>query len=308
MNNVIDYNFYPVKETEISNMSHRPIAIGVQGLANTFFAMKIPFESKEAKELNKKIFETIQYACLYESKELSKREGAYSTFQGSPASEGILQHNLWGINDEDLSGMWDWKKLKEEIKTYGLRNSMLTSCPPTASTSQILGNIESFEPMTSNLYMRSVLSGDYPQINKYMVDDLKKIGLWTDEIRDTIIINGGSIQAINVIPENIKKLYKTVWEIPQKTLMELSADRGAFIDQSQSLNLFFDKATPNKLNAAHFNGWKLGLKTSMYYCRTKPTTTAQKFTVNNKNKEQAKQEEILACSLENPGNCMACSG
>lgn len=305
MNNVIDYNYYPVKETEVSNLAHRPIAIGAQGLANVFYQMKIPFESEKAKVLNKKIFETIQYASLYESKELAKKFGAYSSFEGSPASKGILQHDMWGVKGSDL---WDWETLREEIVKYGLRNSLLTACPPTASTSQILGNYESFEPITSNLYLRSTLSGDYPVVNKYMIEDLQKLGLWNEETLNAIKANNGSLQSINGIPENIKRLYKTVWEISQKTLMSLSADRGAFVDQSQSLNLFFDDPTPNKLNSAHFHGWRIGLKTSMYYCRTRPKTKAQQFTVSVKAPEKPTEEEILSCSLENPSSCMMCSG
>lgn len=305
MNNVIDYNFYPVIETERSNKRHRPIAIGAQGLANAFFEMRYPFESKEAKDLNKKIFETIQYACLYESKELAKIHGPYETFKGSPASKGIFQHNLWGFEDDQLSGMWDWESLRKEVMEHGLRNSLLTACPPTASTSQILGNYESFEPVTNNMFMRSILSGDYPVINKYLVEDLSKIGIWSPEICKNIISNKGSIQQITGIPQELKDLYKTVWEIPQKTLMELSADRGAFIDHSQSLNLFFKDPTPNKLKSAHFYGWKLGLKTSMYYCRTPAKGEAQKFTVVPTGPTP---EQILQCSLENPESCEMCSG
>lgn len=303
LNNVIDNNYYPVKETEISNLNHRPIAIGVQGLANTFFSMRYPFESKEAKDLNKKIFETIQFAALTESKNLAKQHGPYSTFTGSPASKGLFQHNLWGLKDEELSGIWDWDALRKEVKTHGLRNSLLTACPPTASTSQILGNYESFEPVTNNMFIRSTLSGDYPVVNHHLINDLNKIGLWTPEVRNSIMNSKGSIQHIDKIPKSIRQLYKTVWEVPQKTLMELSADRGAFIDHSQSLNLFFESPTPNKLNAAHFHGWRLGLKTSMYYCRTRTKSEAQKFTV-----EVSKDVEKLLCSLETPESCMMCSG
>ncbi len=305
MNNVIDYNYYPVVETKRSNNRHRPIAIGAQGLANAFFEMRYPFESKEAKDLNKKIFETIQYACLYESKELAKIHGPYETFKGSPASKGLFQHNLWGIEDSELSGLWDWETLRKEVMEHGLRNSLLTACPPTASTGQILGNYESFEPVTNNMFTRSILAGSYPVINKYLVEDLTKIGVWSAQVYESIASNRGSVQHLD-IPQELKDLYKTVWEIPQKTLMELSADRGAFVDHSQSLNLYFKDPTPNKLKSAHFYGWKLGLKTSMYYCRTPPKSEAQQFTVSPN--VQPTPEQILQCSIDNPESCEMCSG
>jgi len=311
MNKVIDNNFYPVPETKVSNMRHRPIAIGVQGLANTFYQMKIPFDSPEASDLNNKIFETIQHAALTESNELAKQEGSYETFKGSPSSEGIFQHNMWGVDNSELSGLWDWEKLKKDVIKDGLRNSLLTACPPTASTSQILGNYESFEPPTSNIFMRSTLSGDFPVINKYLVKDLCDLGLWDEDMKDRIIFHNGSIQHITEIPDSLKRLYKTVWETSQKVLMNLSADRARFIDQTQSLNLFMVDPSTQKLGSAHFYGWKRGLKTSMYYCRSRPSSQAQKFSVsvNTQNSEKKKQEAAkLLCSLENPESCEACSG
>ena len=313
LNNVIDNNYYPVPETEVSNMKHRPIAIGVQGLADVFFTMKIPFESPEASDLNLKIFETIQYGALYESNQLAKQLGTYSSFTGSPASKGIFQHNMWNVEEKDgmISGLWDWKKLREDVLESGLRNSLLTACPPTASTSQILGNYESFEPVTNNFMSRTTLYGDCNVINKYLIKDLSDIGLWNDDMMNAILADSGSVQNIKEIPENIKLLYKTVFEIPQKVLMKLSADRGAFIDHSQSLNLYFKTAKTNALNAAHFYGWKLGLKTSMYYCRTPVVAKPQQFTVPLDVQTKLKQEKenaVLMCSLENPGNCESCSG
>jgi ribonucleotide reductase alpha subunit len=324
MNRVIDENFYPVGETKKSNFKHRPIAIGVQGLANAFFEMGYPFESVEAKILNKKIFETIQFACITESKELSKIEGPYSSFEGSPISQGKFQHNLWGLENSELSGLWDWDNLKEEVIKYGVRNALMTACPPTASTSQILGNFESFEPVTSNIFMRSTLSGDYPIINKYLVRDLEALDLWTDNVKEKLVFYSGSIQAIEEIPSNIKKLYKTVWEIPQKTLMELSADRSVFIDHTQSFNLYMTAPSVSKLTSAHFYGWKLKLKTGQYYLRSKPASKAQQFTVSTKtqNAEKKLQEEkikklqeekileqmALSCSIKNPESCDMCSG
>jgi len=311
LNNVIDNNFYPVPETRKSNMRHRPIAIGAQGLANTFFKMSYPFESDEAVDLNKKIFETIYYAALYESNILAKEYGSYETFQGSPTSQGILQYDMWGLNENDLSGMWNWKELKENIKKDGLRNSMLTACPPTASTSQILGNFESFEPVTSNIFMRSTLSGDFPVVNKYLIEDLQALGLWNNTMKERIMYHNGSIQNISEIPYHLKQVYKTVWECSQKNLMNMSRDRGYFTDHTQSFNLFMNNITPAKLNSAHFHGWKLGLKTSMYYCRSRSASQAQKFTVSvatQQMEELRLQEEVLACSRENPESCMMCSG
>jgi ribonucleoside-diphosphate reductase alpha chain len=307
MNNVIDYNYYPVPETRISNMKHRPIAVGAQGLANVFFKMGIPFESEEACEINKKIFETIYYACVFESNQLAKIHGPYETFKGSPASKGILQFDMWG--EYDLSGLWDWASLREDVKKYGLRNSMLTALPPTASTSQILGNFESFEPITNNYFIRSTLSGDYPVINKYMAEELQKINMWNDSIIERIVYHRGSIQNIPEIPSKIKEVFKTVWECSQKKIMNMSRDRGVFVDHTQSLNLYIKDINLQKLSSAHFHGWNIGLKTSMYYCRLEPVAKAQQFTVSvETQKAEQKLSEILACSRENPESCLACSG
>ena len=276
LNQVIDINYYPTKETEASNLYHRPIGLGVQGLADTFALMGLPFESEEARKLNKDIFETIYFASLTASKDLAKKNGAYFSFEGSPASQGLLQYDLWGLTEEDLSGMWDFKALKEEIKQYGLRNSLLVAPMPTASTAQILGNNECFEPFTANLYKRNTLSGEYPVINKHLVEDLVNLGLWNDEIRTKLLIENGSVINIPEIPDSLKEVYKTVWEMKGKSILEMARDRGYFIDQSQSLNMFMAEPTMSKLSSAHFYGWKLGLKTGMYYLRTKPKAQALK--------------------------------
>lgn len=306
MNNVIDYNYYPTTKTKASNLRNRPIAMGIQGLANLLFQMKLPFECDEAKNLNKEIMETIQYAGWTASMELAKNSGVtYSKFKGSPISEGLFQHNLWGINDNQLSGRWDWEELRQNIKKYGVLNSMITALPPTASTSQILGNYESFEPQNSNIFMRSTLSGDFPIINKYLVSDLLDLGLWNSNMKERIISNNGSVQNILEIPLKIKQIYKTIWEIPQKHLIDMSADRALFVDQSQSLNLFMDKPTIAKLSSMHFYAWKSGLKTGMYYFRTKAASTAQKFTVKRTIQEEQKD---LVCSIDNRDACVSCSG
>lgn len=308
MNNVIDYNYYPVPETRVSNMRHRPIAIGAQGLANVFLMMGIPFESKEACEINKKIFETIYYGAVFESNQLAKTHGAYETFEGSPASKGLFQFDMWG--KYELSGLWDWDLLREDVKKYGLRNSMLTALPPTASTSQILGNFESFEPITSNIFMRSTLSGDFPVVNKYLIEELQKIDLWNENIRERIMYHKGSVQNIPEIPVKIKQIFKTVWECSQKKIMEMSRDRGVFVDHTQSLNLYMKDITPQKLSSAHFHGWKLGLKTSMYYCRSTAAEQAQQFTVSVETQKAEKEmaAAIESCSRENPESCLMCSG
>lgn len=304
MNNVIDYNYYPVPETRTSNMRHRPIAMGIQGLANVFFEMKIPFDSEEAKTLNKEIMETVQYSGWKASMELAKELGEpYSSFVGSPASKGVFQHNMWGIKNSETSGRWDWDSLRSEIVVHGVRNSMITALPPTASTSQILGNYESFEPQNSNMFMRSTLSGDFPIINRYLVKDLAKLGLWSEDMKNAIIANQGSVQNIEEIPDWIKKVYKTIWEISQKTLLEMSRDRGLFVDQTQSLNVYMTKPSIAKLSSMHMYGWKIGLKTGLYYLRTKSASNAQQFTVS---KKQVKEE--IVCSLDNRDACLACSG
>ena len=276
LNQVIDVNFYPTPETQHSNFKHRPIGLGVQGLADTFALMGLPFESDEARKLNKDIFETIYFAALTASKDLAQTHGSYSSFEGSPASQGSLQYDLWGITENDLSGMWDFAALKQEIKQFGLRNSLLVAPMPTASTAQILGNNECFEPFTSNLYKRNTLSGEYAIVNKHLVEDLVNNGLWTDNIRMKLFLSNGSVQEIEEIPSDIREIYKTVWEMKGKSILEMARDRNYFIDQSQSLNMFMAEPTMTKLSSAHFYGWKLGLKTGMYYLRTKPKASAIK--------------------------------
>lgn len=309
MNNVIDYNFYPTPETKKSNFNHRPIAMGIQGLANVFFEMKIPFESDEAKNINKEIMETIQYAGWTASMELAKEKGiTYDTYNNSPISQGIFQHNMWNIKEDYLSGRWDWEDLRQNIKKYGVLNSMITALPPTASTSQILGNYESFEPQNSNMFMRSTLSGDFPIINKYLVKDLINLGIWNSNMKERIISNAGSIQNIAEIPIKIKEVYKTIWEIPQKHLIDMSVDRALFVDQSQSLNIFMEKPTIAKLSSMHFYSWKQGIKTGLYYLRTKSASNAQQFTVNRSVQEQKNEIDNLVCSIDNQEACASCSG
>ncbi len=283
LNKVIDRNYYPIKEAENSNLRHRPVGLGVQGLADTFIKLRLPFTSDEAKVLNKDIFETIYFAALTTSLEMAKEEGVYSSYEGSPISKGEFQYNLWGINDEDLSGRWNWTALREQIKVHGVRNSLLIAPMPTASTSQILGNNEAFEPYTSNIYTRRVLSGEFIVVNKHLLHDLVALGLWSDELKDMIMRANGSIQNITGIPQELKDLYKTVWEMSMKDIIDMSRDRGFFIDQSQSLNLFMEGATMSKLTSMHFYAWKSGLKTGMYYLRTKSAVDAIKFTLKTQN-------------------------
>lgn len=302
LNKVIDINYYPTEETEHNNKEHRPIAIGVQGLNNLFVEMRLPFESKEARDLNRKIFEHIQYNSILESCNLAEKEGPYDTYKGSPISKGIFQHNMWGITDEKTLCM-DWDSLRQKIKKHGVRNSLLTALPPTASTSQILGNVESFEVLTSNIYMRNVLSGTYPVLNRYLINDLMKLNLWNKKISDKIVSDEGSIQNVSEIPQELKNLYKTTWEVSQKVTIDLSADRAPFIDHSQSLNIFMKAPTVAKLSSMHFYGWKRGLKTGMYYLRTLGASSAEKFSV-----VQEKQQEELVCSLDNKEDCVMCSG
>jgi ribonucleoside-diphosphate reductase alpha subunit len=277
LNKVIDRNHYPVEETRRSNMRHRPIGLGVQGLADAFAIMKLPFESEAAKQLNEDIFETIYFAACEASCELSERDGPYETYAGSPASNGQLQFDLWGRTPK--SGRWNWADLKEKIAKHGMRNSLLVAPMPTASTAQILGNNESFEPYTQNLYVRRVLSGEFVQVNKHLLRDLITRGLWTEEMRMQLIAHNGSVQHL-YLPADVKELYKTVWEIKQRIVLDMAADRGAYIDQSQSLNIHMIDATIAKLSSMHFHGWQLGLKTGMYYLRTKAATDAIKFTVD----------------------------
>ena len=320
LNRVIDRNYYPIPEARNSNMRHRPIGLGVQGLADAFILMRFPFDSDEARQLNKDVFETIYYAACTASKDMAKEEGAYETFPGSPASEGKLQFDMWDVTPSDR---WEWDILKEEIKEHGMRNSLLMAPMPTASTAQILGNNECFEPYTSNIYTRRTLSGEFIVVNKHLLRDLTKLGLWDDDMKNRLIAANGSIQNIDEIPENLKVLYRTAWEIPQRAILDMAADRGAYICQSQSLNIFMENVNNSKLTSMHFYAWKKGLKTGMYYLRTKAATDAIKFTVDKKYKTQPKAEEaavaakpeemtyeqqVQACSIENGPDCEMCSG
>jgi ribonucleoside-diphosphate reductase alpha chain len=336
LNRVIDRNYYPVRETRTSNMRHRPIGLGVQGLADTFIKMRMPFTSPEARQLNKDIFETMYFAAMVASKDEAIADGPYETFKGSPLSEGKFQFDLWNIAADQLSGRWDWESLRKEVMQHGVRNSLLMAPMPTASTSQILGNNECFEPYTSNIYTRRVLSGEFVVVNKHLLLDLVNLGLWNEDVKNQLITNNGSIQNIDVIPDNIKELYKTVWEMSMRDILDMAADRGIFIDQSQSLNLFVEAPNMAKLTAMHFHAWKKGLKTGMYYLRTKAAASAIKFTVTKQSKSEVvpvtesaprpatvnaaatvssgvtvsalemSGSDQLACSLDNPDACEAC--
>jgi len=292
LNKVIDRNYYPVKEAENSNMRHRPVGLGVQGLADTFIKLRMPFTSDEAKQLNQDIFETIYFAAVTASMEMAKEEGPYSTFEGSPISKGEFQYNLWGLKDEDLSGRWDWTSLRKEVMQNGVRNSLLMAPMPTASTSQILGNNEAFEPYTSNIYTRRVLSGEFIVVNKHLLEDLVERGLWNENLKQEIMRHNGSVQSIANIPDDLKELYKTVWEMSMKDIIDMSRQRGYFIDQSQSLNLFMQDANFAKLTSMHFYAWKSGLKTGMYYLRTKSAVDATKFTLSNEKKAEPTLTQI----------------
>ena len=316
LNKIIDENFYPVEEARNSNLRHRPIGLGVQGLADAFILLKYPFESEEARKLNAEIFETIYYASMTASKDLAKVNGAYESFEGSPVSKGVFQFDMWNVTP---SSRWEWDVLKEEVKTYGVRNSLLLAPMPTASTAQILGNNECFEPYTSNIYTRRVLSGEFIIVNKHLLKDLVKAGLWNKDMRQKIMASNGSIQNITEIPQNLKDLYKTAWEISQKAIIDLAADRGAYICQSQSLNIFMENANFGKLTSMHFYGWEKGLKTGMYYLRTKAATDAIKFTVDKSVVEETaaqalsaksveEQQAAIVCSLDDPDGCEMCSG
>jgi ribonucleoside-diphosphate reductase alpha chain len=326
LNRIIDYNYYPVPEARKSNLRHRPIGIGVQGLADAFILMRYSFESEEAKILNKEIFETIYYAALTASKDLAKAEGAYETYEGCPVSQGILQFDMWGVTP---GSRWEWDILRDEIKKYGVRNSLLLAPMPTASTAQILGNNECFEPYTSNIYTRRVLSGEFIVVNKHLMRDLVRLGIWNENVKNKIIAANGSVQKIDEIPDNLKEIYRTAWEISQKALVDMAADRGAFIDQSQSLNIFMESANFAKLTSMHFYGWKKGLKTGMYYLRTKAATDAIKFTLEKSTEKIATPVEAdaaqvtsdinvevtyeqkmaeISCSLDDPEGCEMCSG
>jgi ribonucleoside-diphosphate reductase alpha chain len=300
LNKVIDRNYYPVIEAENSNMRHRPVGLGVQGLADAFIMLRLPFTSDEAKKLNQEIFETLYFAAVTASMEMAKEEGPYSSYEGSPIAKGEFQHNLWGLKDEELSGRWDWAGLRKEVKKNGVRNSLLVAPMPTASTSQILGNNEAFEPYTSNIYTRRVLSGEFIVVNKHLLNDLVERGLWNETLKQEIMRHNGSVQNIERIPSDLKELYKTVWEMSMKDIIDMSRQRGYFIDQSQSLNLFMQDANYAKLTSMHFYGWKSGLKTGMYYLRTKSAVDAIKFTLNNDKQAEPieVQEQPVAQELE----------
>jgi ribonucleoside-diphosphate reductase alpha chain len=316
LNKIIDANYYPVPEAQASNLRHRPIGIGVQGLADALILLRLPFESEQARTLNRKIFETIYYGAMTASNQLAKEYGPYQSYAGSPVSQGIFQYDAWGVQP---SSRWDWADLKKEVAHYGIRNSLLLAPMPTASTSQILGNNECFEPYTSNIYVRRVLSGEFIVVNKHLLKDLVRLNLWNDSIKNKILAANGSVQDIEEIPQDIKELYKTAWEIKQRTLLDMAADRGAFICQSQSLNLFVENPTMARLTSMHFYGWEKGLKTGIYYLRTKAAVDAIQFTVEKKAGEQftpvvradmlaatPAQTPVAACSLENP-DCISCS-
>ena len=311
LNKVIDRNYYPVPEAEYSNKRHRPIGLGIQGLADTFLMLRMPFESAEAKGLNKEIFETMYFAAMTASKDLALIEGPYETFKGSPVSKGIFQFDMWGVTPN--SGRWDWTALKKEVKKHGVRNSLLMAPMPTASTSQILGNNETFEPYTTNVYNRRVLSGEFIVVNKHLLKDLIGLGLWDESMKNKLISANGSVQGIPEIPQNIKDLYKTVWEISQKTIIDMAADRGAYVCQSQSMNIHIKDPNFGKLTSMHFHAWKSGLKTGMYYLRSSAATEAIKFTVAKAEEQQpdveaikAQNEADMVCSLDNPDECIAC--
>jgi len=348
LNRVIDVNWYPTPETKNSNLKHRPIGIGVQGLADLYAMLALPFEDDLAKKLNEDIFETIYFAAMTASKDMAKKLykdelkrlkevgsnltvdktfGAYSTFEGSPLSEGVFQFDMWGVKSNELSGRWDWDSLRREVMTYGVTNSLLLAPMPTASTAQILGNNECFEPFTSNIYKRNVLSGEFVIVNKHLVLDLIDLGLWNDEIRVMMIKENGSIQNIPQIPVNLKEIYKTVWEMKSANLIDMAADRGKFICQSQSMNLFMRDANVAKLNKALFYGWKKGLKTGMYYLRSNSKTQArQSLGVDDTIVKEIPNIDVqipkpinitlsnaeieamngLTCSLDNPDDCIAC--
>ncbi len=318
LNKVIDINYYPVEEARNSNMRHRPIGIGIQGLADVFMLLKQPFDSAASRQLNKEIFETIYYGAMETSMELAMEHGPYETFKGSPVSKGIFQFDMWGVSPD--SGRWDWFELKQKVRKHGVRNSLLVAPMPTASTSQILGNNECFEPYTSNIYTRRTLSGEFIVVNKHLMNDLISLGLWDERMKNMIMAANGSIQNIPNIPEDIKERYKTVWEISQKAIIDMSADRGAYVCQSQSLNVHLMDANFGKMTSMHFHAWKKGLKTGMYYLRTKAATDAIKFTLDKSQLSEPKQEEpqvtaeqlkeqnqaAMQCSLDDPEGCEMC--
>lgn len=295
LNKIIDVNYYPIKEAENSNFRHRPIGIGVQGLADAFIKMRFPFDSKEARQLNKDIFETIYFAAVTESNQLAKEEGVYSTYEGSPMSQGIMQFDMWGVTPSDR---WDWDTLRGEIKAHGVRNSLLVAPMPTASTSQILGNNECFEPYTSNIYTRRTLSGEYVVVNKHLLKDLIGLNLWNNEMKERLIAANGSVQGIDEIPQDLKDLYKTVWEISQRVIIDMAADRGAYICQSQSMNLFVQSPNFGKLSSMHFYAWQRGLKTGMYYLRSKAAVDPIKFTLSAKHQKKFGENETAKVGVQ----------
>ena len=297
LNRVIDRNYYPVIEAQNSNFRHRPIGLGVQGLADAFIKLRLPFTSEEAKQLNQEIFETLYFAALTASVEEAKKDGPYETYKGSPISKGEFQHNLWGIKDKELSGRWDWEKLRKQVLKHGVRNSLLVAPMPTASTSQILGNNECFEPYTSNIYTRRVLSGEFIVVNKHLLEDLVERNLWNEDMKQELMRENGSIQNIEGIPQDLKELYRTVWEMSMKDIIDMSRHRGYFIDQSQSLNLFMEGATMAKLTSMHFYAWKSGLKTGMYYLRTKSAVDAIKFTLDNEIKKEKVKAPVVEATI-----------
>jgi ribonucleotide reductase alpha subunit len=302
LNKVIDVNFYPTKETKKSNLRHRPIGIGVQGLADTFAMLGFAFDSEEAKDLNKEIFAAIYHGAMRASIDAAEKDGPYETFKGSPLSEGLFQFDMWGVEPSEV---WDWEELRKLVKKHGARNSLLLAPMPTASTAQILGNNECFEPFTTNLYKRNTLGGEFVVINKHLIQDLINLNLWDEDMKLKLYEGNGSVQHIERIPEQIRELYKTVWELSQKTVIDLAADRGAYICQSQSMNLFIPDVNLGKLNSAHFYGWKKGLKTGMYYLRTQSKATALKgLGVDLSQKDKANEQ--IACSIDNPEDCEAC--
>ena len=301
-------NYYPVIEAKNSNMRHRPVGIGVQGLADAFIEMRFPFDSKEAKKLNQEIFETIYFAAMTESNAIAEKDGAYSSYEGSPVSQGIFQYDMWGVTPSDR---WDWADLKKKVKKHGVRNSLLLAPMPTASTSQILGNNECFEPYTSNMYTRRTLSGEHIIVNKHLLKDLIGLGLWSDEMKQRLMAANGSVQEIPEIPQDLKDLYKTTYEISQKVIIDMAADRGAFICQSQSMNLFVENPNFGKLSSMHFYAWQKGLKTGMYYLRSKAAVDPIKFTLDQKhqrvNAKATANVAAIAENMENMADGQACS-
>ena len=297
LNRIIDVNFYPTDKTRRSNQRHRPIGIGVQGLADVFMMLNTNFTSDEARLINKRIFETMYHAALTESCNIAKTEGTYETFEGSPACQGILQFDMWDVNPSETEQRYDWNELREDIQMHGLRNSLLIAPMPTASTSQILGYNECIEPITSNIYNRRTIAGEFILTNKYLMNDLIKLDLWNEKMKNMIIANNGSVQHIDIIPVEIKEKYKTVWELPMRSIIDMAADRGAFICQSQSLNLWLEDPNYNNLTSMHFHSWSKGLKTGMYYLRRRARHQAQQFTIEPEKKQTTATEEDEVCEM-----------